>query len=54
VSDILGQKVYDKNEDGLEGKYSETLDVSNLSNGIYFLTLKTDNETQVQKFLITR
>jgi len=54
VSDILGQKVYNKNEDGLEGKYSETLDVSHLSNGIYFLTLTTNNETQVQKFLISR
>lgn len=54
VFDPLGKKLIVKNIDCKNGKVSETLYTGELSNGIYFLTLKTENSVYVQKFIIEK
>lgn len=47
IIDISGQKVYSGNSVGQQ----DEIDVSKLSNGVYFLKLYTDNKIETQKFI---
>ena len=46
VGEIVGEQI---KENALAGSYTNTLDLSNLKSGLYFLTIKTGEETNVKK-----
>jgi hypothetical protein len=50
INDISGKRVY---HDVWEAKAtSKAIDISSLNNGIYFLQLKTDRSTHVERIVI--
>jgi PKD repeat protein len=51
LTNELGQKVFEKNA-GRSASYNETIDVSTLPPGIYFLNIHTDKETAKMKVII--
>jgi hypothetical protein len=55
VYDILGKEIASLvNEEQQAGSYNVTFNASNLSSGIYFYTLKTDNFTQTRKMILIK
>ncbi|MFA6571425.1 MAG: T9SS type A sorting domain-containing protein [Bacteroidota bacterium] len=55
VIDVYGKQVKNFiNEFKKTGEYSETLDLSALADGIYFLVMQTPSKTIVKKFAVTR
>ena len=56
VTDVTGRTVYaeEQTTDLAPGKYERFIDVSSLDAGIYFLVLKTVEETTTQKFIVEK
>ncbi|MCC6721586.1 MAG: T9SS type A sorting domain-containing protein [Bacteroidia bacterium] len=54
VNDVLGKELVFKTINCKYGEVKEKLNIGNLGNGIYYLTIKTDNVVLVQKFIIER
>ena len=50
--DISGRVVFEKAEDAAQGNNMLNINVSGYSKGIYFLTLRSENTTQVKKIVI--
>ena len=51
INNVLGQTVFIKNENNLSSNYTETIDLSFLSKGIYFLDINIDGERTVKKIV---
>jgi hypothetical protein len=51
ITNTIGQKVFDKNI-GRSSSYSETIDISKIPVGIYFLNLNANGETITKKLVI--
>ncbi len=54
ITDIAGKVVYSNNKSVMAGKQNETLDVSQLRNGYYFLILQNEDSRVVKKFIKAR
>lgn len=55
IYDVDGVRIKSiKQKNYLPGKYQQTINVSNLASGIYFLVLKQNNEQVSKKFLLIR
>jgi len=54
VFDVLGRSVRRVDLGAREGTFQETLDVSSLASGLYFLRLQVGTETKVQKLQVVR
>ncbi|PQJ35344.1 hypothetical protein BSZ35_12685 [Salinibacter sp. 10B] len=52
--DVLGRQVRTITRDRKEGRHEQTLDVSSLSSGVYFLRLRAGGETRTQKLTVVR
>lgn len=52
IVDITGQEVYTRNIDNINGFSNFPLNSSNLSSGMYFVNLKTNNSVVTQKLII--
>ncbi|MEO8146523.1 MAG: T9SS type A sorting domain-containing protein [Bacteroidia bacterium] len=51
IKDILGQIVFIEEDENLNNNYSKTIDLSFLSNGIYFVELYIEGERTVKKIV---
>lgn len=54
IFDMLGRSVQTVATNIESGRTTQTVDVSGLSSGVYFLRLYTDGETSTQKFTVVR
>ena len=52
ISNQLGQNVYTEKAHGIIGSSNKRIDLSNKSNGIYILNIKTNNQVITQKLVI--
>jgi hypothetical protein len=53
LTDLIGKVHYEDSQAKAQGSHSESISVNNLIHGIYYLTLKTEKYTKVQKIIIT-
>jgi len=54
VIDILGKVVYNIESQKYSGKYKKSIDINNLSNGIYNVIIKISEKTITEKISITK
>jgi hypothetical protein len=52
--DVLGRRVATVAAGSREGRQEKQLDVSGLSSGVYFLRLKTQSETRLERLVVGR
>jgi len=54
VADITGKKLWEQDYGGkgMGGTFSEQITLSGIAQGVYFVTLRADNETMVRKLII--
>lgn len=52
VTDVFGKNIFSKSVEKITGFYSENIDLSNVSSGIYFGTLTIDGKNYVKKISI--
>jgi hypothetical protein len=52
VTDMAGKQLLTKKYSEIQGTYTDKLDVSSYSPGIYFLSIKTPNGLKVTKFMV--
>lgn len=53
VIGLDGKVVYTENNQSFAGEYLRTIDVSNLSEGIYFVQVSTDNAVHTEKIVVS-
>lgn len=51
IKNVLGQAVYSETILNVSGKQNKNIDISALSNGIYFVRMKNDKESISKKFI---
>lgn len=51
IYSITGQLVYEKSFKNIEGFYTETIDLQNLTNGVYLIQIKTENDIISKKII---
>ncbi len=54
ISDILGKNMYTKSISTTPGIYSKNIDVSNIPNGVYSITVSTNKNRLNKRFIIAR
>ncbi len=52
IYDIIGDFIYEKNQDYITGHYTTIIDLSNISKGMYYLVIQTDTEIYKDKIII--
>ncbi|MGB3949321.1 MAG: T9SS type A sorting domain-containing protein [Bacteroidia bacterium] len=52
INDIQGKSVFEKTEHNISGDYTKQIDLSNLAKGVYYLELKTDNQSNRSKLIV--
>ena len=50
--DVDGKIIREEKENGVKGKRSMKFDLKNISSGVYFLQLKTENQSATQKIIV--
>lgn len=53
LTDLVGKTFYETTQSKSQGSHSESIEIPNLTYGIYFITLKTEKYTKVQKIIIS-
>ncbi|MFZ5552941.1 MAG: T9SS type A sorting domain-containing protein [Bacteroidota bacterium] len=51
---VLGENVFTSSAKNVTGKYSRNIDLSHLSSGVYYLTLKMDGASYAKKIIINK
>ncbi|MEM7101756.1 MAG: T9SS type A sorting domain-containing protein [Bacteroidota bacterium] len=54
VTNVLGQQLYNTNQKRLRGLVNDQLDLTHLSTGVYFLTIRIGEEKITERILISR
>ncbi|MEP6277596.1 MAG: T9SS type A sorting domain-containing protein, partial [Nonlabens ulvanivorans] len=54
ISDLNGRRVFTRDVKNLSGNLNETIDVQNLTNGLYLLQVQQGTSTSVEKIIITK
>lgn len=53
LTDLIGKTHYETIQTKSQGSHSESISVSNLNHGVYFLTIKTEKYMKVKKIIIS-